>query len=319
MSDSDFEEFEEPEEPEILEDGPIVNKDTENPKQERREEIQTEEVKDEKIEETTDKVQETDKNKKENSVKEESKKEIDKKKNPSVNSKNEEETQIKKEDQNVVKTPEKKTKNTVSSAQKPNSIFHPVSQDSDINLNSKLSESFSMITHDAKGEEQSGMDLISECRNMISPNNQIEKKNVLEESQSVKIKSETQESKKKDSGIQKSEKNLFLTKFPLLGEWSNETEEKGATTSSIYKVKETLTKSIKGIEKGSKISSKKSLLGRFKKLKIYKKLVQMKEEIQNNSCKEMKGLNKKESELLNEFLDGLYFLPDSVNKDLFEI
>jgi len=304
MSDSDFEEFEEPEEPEIVEDMEEKangNIDKEVDKNEGKaignindeKEVvlnKKEEIKDDnksKGEETKEIVQEET----EDSIKKE------------ITSKME-------HVEEVIKTPEKKTKNTVSSAQKPNSVFHPVSQDSDLNLNSKLSESFSMITNDAKIDGQSGIDSKNESHNMISPSNQLEKIERINNPNKI----ERENSKESRSVPKKKKQNIFLIKFPKLCEWANKKEK---SCNIIQSTKKGEIREIK--DHKSQIGTKKSLMGRFRKLKIYKKLVKMKEEIQNNSCKEMKGLNKTESELLNEFLNGLYILPDSVNKDLFEI
>ena len=325
MSDSDFDDFEEPEEPEIIEDQlqsiqnqnesttntPEVIDDQEDKKEEKIDIKDEEKInKDQKDNDNvTNKPQDTD-------IKDD--KSIEKKDNEAKSNDNKEiDLDDKKE---IIKTPQKKNNiKNLSSAQKPNSTFHPISQDSDNNLNSKLSESFSMVTNETKGDEKSAIDSKTVCLNLISPNNQKfnEVQNNSKETKSLNNKKIDIENVEENKKISKKKKKI--PDFPLINNSMKNSKEKGK-----FDYQTESNKAQKVIEQYNQIKlekrdKKKSLLSKLKKLKIYRKLVIMKEEIQNNSCKEMKGLNKAESELLNEFLDSLVVLPESVTKNLFEI
>ena len=330
MSDSDFEDFEEPEESEIIgenqeEGGEEIKQEEVKEKQEdkqqnKQEQIEDkEEKKDEQVVEEDKQVVEKDKQVDQPDTQENIQEPKQEEEKVEISPKIEEKEisdDIKSETKDIIHTPEKKkVHKNISSAQKPSSTFHPISQDSDINPNSKLSESFTMITNETKAEDQSAIDIKTDCSNLISPNNQKTNHNqeTLKETKSLhnnKISPEVKKIVKKNK------------KFPLIRQWIKENDEPDIALYSIesqktWKIFEDYSKN--EIKNKKKRGTRKSLLSKLKKLKIYRKLAKKKEEIQNNSCKEMKGLNKAESELLNEFLDSLMVLPETVNKDLFEI
>ena len=327
MSDSDFEDFEEPEEPEIVEDEPIGGGQTgnaeapdapETPKegegsgQNEREGTGQAKPSDQPEEPKTGEESTQPGGKKANAEEEQNQAESTQKETSEKSGEegaNADKKTEEKMGKNIEKTPEKKAINNISSAQKPASSFHPISQDSDANLNSKLSESFTMVTAEAKGEIRSGIDLKSDCHNLISPNNQkaTTADATSKETQSAQTKSEAPEKKTE------SERARIQKKYPLLIGWASESKP------TETKLENSAVKTVRKSNNNLEAKLEKSVLGRFRKLKMYKKLVQMKEEIQNNSCKEMKGLSRAESELLNEFLDGLFFLPDALSKDLLDI
>lgn len=365
MSDSEFEEFDEPEEPEIVgedsgvgasegevgregvrDDKPIKGEseanDAQISKEKVNETIETVEKKDikEKMEVSKNELEvkedlqikenkKSDPNEK-SEIKEEKKTISTPNKEDELNAKEnpKKDQQPPEKNKKILKTPEKKQPRVeMSSGQKPKSTFHPISQDSDINPSSKLSESFTMIQAESRGDPQSGIDLKEDCKNLISPNNQLEKQDEVQKNKETTSldnqKMESKEAKAKDER----ENVQVITKkkreFKLLDEWV-----KNGNISSMNngKSKEVQKKIMMIMEKNKRkrankaraIGTQKSVLSKLKKLKIFKKLGKMKEEIQNNSCKEMKGLSKMESELLNEFLDSLSCLPDAVNKELFE-
>lgn len=318
MSESDFEDFEEPEEAEIVEDGPEGKVQSRQPETGEEPETLPERVppteNGEQAKETRSQPKEVGtgetKTGKGDSQKDENTENAEltpKSEQENKKEKGEEEPKEEIQAKKVERTPEKKTIKNVSSAQKPSSSFHPISQDSDANLNSKLSESFTMVTAEAKTEIQSGIDLKNECHNLISPNNQRAIQDATtKETQSLQNKSATPTKKIQNEEVQE--------KYPFLFEWVS--RSKGTRTNA--KVAEMESKIVHQSPEKLRMGLEKSVLGRFRKLKVYKKLVQMKEEIQNNSCKEMKGLSQTESQLLSQFLDGLFFLPDPLSKDLLD-